>query len=73
GVNWSITLGGGLILLGRETTGIIDSLPVGEKVTVSSNLILGIGKTVITATAECTEGSSDTKTKDAFVLLFLIL
>jgi len=71
GVNWSITLSGGLIPLGRETTGIIDSLSVGEKVTVSSNLILGIGKTIVTVTAEIPE-SSDMAKRNALVLLFFI-
>jgi len=71
-VNWSITLDGGIILRGKETTGNILSLPAGEETTISSDLIFGFGKTVITATAECAEGSSDTKTRDAFVFLFFI-
>ena len=33
---------------------------------------LDIGRTVITATAECAEGSSDTNTRDASVFLFFI-
>lgn len=71
-VNWSITLDGGLIILGKETSGNILILPAGDEKTISSSLIFGFGKTVITATAECTEGSSDTKTRDASVLLFFI-
>jgi len=70
-VNWSITLDGGVILLGKETSGSISSIPVGDEKTISSGLILGFGKTVITATAECNE-SSDTKEQEAFVLLFFI-
>jgi len=71
-VDWDITLAGGLIILGKETSGSILSLPAGDEKTISSSLILGFGKTVITATAECDE-SSDTAERDAFVFLFFIL
>ena len=71
-VSWSITLDGGFILLGKETTGDILSLPAGDEVKISSDLICGLGKTVITVIAECAEGSSDTKEVNAFVFLFFI-
>lgn len=71
-VNWSITFVGGFMLLGEETTGDILSLPAGDEKTISSSLIFGFGKTVITAAATCDEGSSDTNTRDAFVFLFFI-
>jgi len=71
-VNWSITLSGGVILLGKETTGNILCIPAGGEAKISSGLIFGFGKTMITATAECDEGSSDTNTRDAFVFLFFI-
>jgi len=71
-VNWSITLDGGFILLGRETSRIIINIPAGEDVTVSSGLVLGFGKTVVTVMAECAEGSSDTKMKEFFLFLFII-
>jgi len=72
-VNWNITLDGGIILMGKETTGMIVSIPAEDEKTISSSLIFGFGKTIITVTAECAEGSSDTKTKDDFVFLFFIL
>ena len=71
-IEWDITLAGGLIILGKETSGSILSLPAGEEKTIISDLILGFGKTLITATAECAE-SSDTSERDAFVFLFFIL
>jgi hypothetical protein len=70
-VEWSITLDGGFILLGKKTTGRVITIPAGEEKTVSSDLILGFGKTVITVSAETAE-SSDTAERDAFVLLFFI-
>jgi len=71
-VKWNITLEGGIILIGKETTGIILCIPPGENVTVSSGWIFGFGRIIITGSVECAEGSSDTKTRDAFVLLFFI-
>ena len=66
-VDWSITLDGGGILLGGETTGRIINIPAGEEVTVRSDLICGLGRTVITVTVD-----SVTKEQDAFVFLFFI-
>ena len=71
-VSWSITLDGGIILLGKETADNILSIPAGDETTISSSLIFGFGNTVIRVSAECAEGSSDTKKQDAFVFLFLI-
>ena len=70
-VSWSIKLTGGLIILGKDTSGTIASLNASGEQTVSSKLILGFGKTVITVSAEIAE-SSDTVEQDAFVLLFFI-
>jgi hypothetical protein len=70
-VNWSITLDGGFILAGKETSGKITGISTGGEVAISSDFILGFGKTVITVSAE-TAGSSDTVEQDAFVLLFFI-
>jgi hypothetical protein len=69
-VQWSMTLVGGAFI-GKEASGTILSIPAGEEKTVSSNLIIGLGKTVITVTASC-EGSSDTKDQNATILLFFI-
>jgi len=69
-VEWSITLEGGLILIGKEKTGTVD-IPAGDEAVVKST-ILGFGNTVITVTAECAEGSSDTKTQEVFIFLFFI-
>lgn len=71
-IDWSITLDGGLIILGKETIGNILSIPAGDEVTISSSLIFGFGKTVITATAECDNGLSGTNTRNASVFLFFI-
>ena len=73
GVNWRITLDGGVILLGKEQSGKISTIPAGESVQFVSNAIFGFGKTLINATVECEGGQSDTTTKEAFVFLFFIV
>jgi len=70
-IDWSITLDGGFILLGKKTTGGLVNIPVEEEVTITSDLIFGLGETVVRVTAEIPE-SSDTKEQDALVLLFFI-
>jgi hypothetical protein len=72
GVNWSITLVGGVLLSGRETSGRIGIMPAGGETTVGSNFIIGFGKTVVTVTAEKPGISSDIAERDAFVFLFFI-
>jgi hypothetical protein len=66
-VDWSINLNGGLILLGKETTGTAATIPAGGQVEVTSSLILGFGKTTITVFAG---GAS--KDQAATVLLIFI-
>jgi len=70
-VQWSITLDGGTIFLGKESNGEIPSIPPGGSVPITSGLILGFGKTQVTVTAEITEGT-DTRTQGATVLLLFI-
>jgi len=72
-VKWSITFDGGIILLDKETTGIIICIPPGENATVSSGLIIGFGRTIITVSVECAEVPSVTKEIEAFIFLFFII
>jgi hypothetical protein len=66
-VSWGIKLTGGIIILGRQSNGTIATLAAGGNQSVTSKLILGLGKTVITVTAD-----SATKTQNAMVLLIFI-
>jgi hypothetical protein len=72
-VEWSITLDGGLIILGKETTGMISTLAVDAEEEIKSGLILGIGKPTITVYAECAEGPTAEANATGFVLLFFVL
>jgi hypothetical protein len=71
-VKWSISLNGGFILLGKNTTGRVLNIPAGGEVTVTSDAIFGLGNTMVTVTAENPDVPLDTKEQEAFVLLFLI-
>jgi hypothetical protein len=66
-VQWSIKLTGGLIILGKESTGTIPTIEAGSIADISSKLILGFGKTVMTVTAD-----TATTSQNATVLLFFI-
>ena len=66
-VDWKIQLTGGLIILGKESTGTIPTLNASGEVTVSSKLIVGFGKTVVKVTAD-----TATKSQNATVLLVFI-
>jgi hypothetical protein len=71
-INWRITLQGGIILLGKETAGRVIHIPGGGEETISSDVILGFGNTVVTVTVEETDVLLDTKEQDAFVFLCFI-
>jgi hypothetical protein len=66
-VDWTISLAGGIILLGKETTGTLATVAAGHSEAISSGLILGFGATVITVTA-----GTASRTQDATVLLIFI-
>jgi hypothetical protein len=70
-IDWSITLTGGLMFLGKETTGSILTLDPGASREISSKAIIGFGKTLVTVTATVPEGSA-TAEQNATVLLFFI-
>jgi hypothetical protein len=56
-VDWSITLDGSLIFIGKTKSGTIDSLAAGESVTVS-DFVFGFGATGIAAEAGGVEASA---------------
>ncbi|UCF11927.1 MAG: Zn-dependent exopeptidase M28 [Thermoplasmatales archaeon] len=71
-VNWKINLNGGLILIGEETSDTILTIPAGGEQTINSGLILGLGKPIITVTAEIPT-DSDIREQQAFLLGFVIV
>jgi pyruvate/2-oxoglutarate/acetoin dehydrogenase E1 component len=66
-----MTLDGGVILMGKEHSGTIATIPAGGSVEVQSGLIFGFGQTRVILTAETSE-SSDTRTQGATILFFFV-
>jgi len=66
-VSWGIDLAGGLIILGKASSGTIPTIAAGGTATITSKMIVGFGKTVITVTAD-----TATKSQNATVLLVFI-
>jgi len=71
-VNVTISLQGGLIILGKLTTDHIPSLGV-QTVSAKPKTVLGFGRTTIKATATCDEGSSAEANATGFVFLIFVL
>jgi hypothetical protein len=73
GVQWSMTFEGGLLLIGRSSSGEISSIAPGELAQIRSAPVLGIGKTRVTVTADIEEGVSDTRNQGGFIFLFITI
>jgi hypothetical protein len=67
-VEWTITIDAPIMILGRETTGTIETLEAGEEEPIKSGLVLGLGPATITIIA-----NGATATKKGFVLGPLVL
>ncbi len=67
-ISWTITLDGGLMLLGAETTGSISTLAAGDSVDISTGFILGIGKVDIVVSAAGAQKSASGTVLLPFVL-----
>jgi hypothetical protein len=72
-VNWSISLSGGIIILGKEKSGTIASIQAGTAQEIKTGLVFGFGKTTITIAVETAEGASDSDTASGTILLFFII
>ncbi len=70
-INWSITLTGGLVLLGKETTGSILNLQPNTNRTITSSPIVGFGKTVVTVHVSIPDYAVS-KQQNATVVLFFV-
>jgi PKD repeat protein len=70
-MNWSISVTGGFIFLGKTATGSIVGLTAGSATTISDKLLLGFGKVVFTITVVLPDGSVVTKSVGGILLLFI--
>jgi len=71
-IAWTMTLTGGLVLLGKETTGNILALNAGDEREITSKAIIGFGKTVVKITAAVPESEASVE-QNATILLFFII
>jgi len=72
-IHWNITVGGGVVLLGKIKSGTILSLPSGSKEVIVDKPLFGFGKITITVTVELPGGEVVTKTVVATLILFFIV
>jgi len=72
-VNWSISLDGGFILLGKQKSDQNLSIAAGDSTLITDKPVVGIGKVHITVTVEAPGIDQVTKTVDGFVFLFFII
>jgi len=72
-INWSITVDGRFVLLGKTKSGTILSIPSGGSEIITDKPVFGFGKIMITITIVGPDGEPITKTVTATLLLFFIL
>ena len=70
-VNWKIVIEGGFVI-GRNSSGITKPLLPGEKVTIRTGIILGLGKILITIAVWADNAPLVSKPTPGFLLLFFI-
>ena len=71
-IEWTCTLNGGLILLGKLKSGTFESLAPGETTTFKNIPIFGLGKTTIEIEITCAEEVSFTKSVPGTVFLLFV-
>ncbi len=67
-IDWSITLDGTLVFIGKSTIGTIPTILMGDQESVKSKLIMGFGKTNIDVQATCDENITAEITASGFVI-----
>ena len=72
-VNWTMTVDGRLVFLGKTKSGTILSIPSGGSEIITDKPVFGFGKIILTITIEVTEGEPVTKTVTGFLFFFVIL
>jgi len=73
-VHWDIGIDGGIILIGGHTSGTVPKpLLAGEEAQVSSSLMLGFGKIIITIAVWADNAPYVSKSTPAILLLFFVI
>ena len=72
-IDWTITLDGGLVILGKEKTGTITTLAPDASAEIKTGLVFGFGRVNITVAAESAEGAIVDGSASGLLLLFFLL
>ncbi len=72
-ISWKISLDGGFILLGKETTGEIDTMAVGEEIPIASKTIIGFGPTRVIVKIDIPEGTKSLNLGGFMYLFFIVV
>ena len=72
-VSWNISVNCDALICGKETSGLIPSIPAGGEVKVESKLIMGFGKTQFIAYSEEPYGSLDQRKQGGKLFLIYVL
>jgi len=72
-VSWNISVNCDALICGKETSGLIPSIPAGGEVKVESKLIMGLGKTQFIAYSEEPYGSLDQRKQGGKLFLIYVL
>jgi hypothetical protein len=72
-VAWSITLNGGIVILGKQTSEVIPSLEPDASTTVKTKLLFGFGKPTVQVQVSCDEGATDDLSVQGRLFLFFLL
>ena len=70
-VNWTIKLDGGMILIGRESSGTISSISTNEIIKVDSNPIIGFGNVKVIVRAEISDNTAIQQTNGKLLLFYI--
>jgi hypothetical protein len=70
-IHWNIALEDGLILLGRKSSGSLQSIPSGESISVQSKPIIGLGNIAVTVSVENSKNFETRDTKGTIFLFYL--
>ncbi|HIG99410.1 MAG TPA: hypothetical protein HA258_02405 [Thermoplasmata archaeon] len=68
-VSWSISLQGGLVLLGRQTTGTIMKIIPGLSPKIQTSFLFGLGKVTIAVTADTAQKNASAFLLGPFVII----
>ncbi len=73
GVDWSIGISGnGMVILGKQTSGRLISVPMGGEKTITSGFVFGLGKVMVTVNIFDTQTKGVQMVKPAQLFLFYI-